>query len=109
MSLLCKIGRHVAGPRVVANAGIHVGWCSACQCELVLGARGWSAVPRGFRLVWKGRRTAPEAACEQLELMLAMPDPRALKRAKKSSMAVRRPSRERAGSRSAFGRRAAAG
>ena len=75
MSIWCKLGRHEAGPRIASNGGTYFGWCSHCEAELVLSPRGWSAVPKGYRIVWRRRNAETCFPCEeQLELAL---DPKA--------------------------------
>jgi hypothetical protein len=74
MRIFCKLGRHEAGTRIAYNAGTYFATCTHCTGALILSSKGWRAVPRGYRVVWKGRRTQDLASSEnQLELCLFPP------------------------------------
>ncbi|HEX8668365.1 MAG TPA: hypothetical protein VF727_08345 [Allosphingosinicella sp.] len=63
MSLLCAFGFHRPGARTFFNAGIGFSACARCGRDIVRGANGRWAVPRGARIVWK---TKSEAAYDVL-------------------------------------------
>jgi len=74
MRIFCKLGRHEAGTRIAYNAGTYFATCTHCTGPLILSAKGWREVPKGYRVVWKGRRTQDIAFAEnQLELSLPAP------------------------------------
>jgi hypothetical protein len=73
MSILCRLGRHQAGPRVKSNGGVVYGRCRGCGTDLILAASGWQAVPRGYRIVW--RSEPPERAADPAQLSLDLPEP----------------------------------
>jgi hypothetical protein len=63
MSLLCALGFHRPGARTYWNAGIGFSACARCGRDIVRGANGRWATPRGARIVWK---TKGEAAYDVL-------------------------------------------
>ena len=54
MSLACLIGRHRARPSAVRNQGLYFSHCARCERDMVRSLGAWRAVPRGFRVVWRG-------------------------------------------------------
>jgi hypothetical protein len=56
MLVFCKMGAHSAGAQPVWNNGFYFSACARCGRDLVRGAHGgWSAVPKGFKVVWRPR------------------------------------------------------
>ena len=54
MSLACLIGRHRARPSAVRNQGLYFSNCARCERDMLRSLGAWRAVPRGFRVVWRG-------------------------------------------------------
>jgi hypothetical protein len=73
MGILCKVGQHLAEPKVRSNGGASFGRCRGCGCDLILSANGWRPVPRGYRVVW--RSVPPERAADPAQLDLALAEP----------------------------------
>lgn len=51
--ILCAFSRHQAIGHTILNDGYHFSRCSRCNADLVEVEGGWSAAPRGYRIVWK--------------------------------------------------------
>lgn len=53
MNAICRLFGHRPSEDAVWNDGFFFGRCTRCACELVRAKGRWSAVPRGFRIVWR--------------------------------------------------------
>ena len=65
LKLLCRLGRHRAGPDPVWNQGYFFSRCTRCAADIVRTPSGRWHVPVGQKVVWKprkprGRRHGPE-------------------------------------------------
>ncbi len=56
MNLLCHAAGHRGLDRETYNGGYFFARCARCKGDLVRDGRGWKAVPRGHRVVWKAGR-----------------------------------------------------
>lgn len=57
MHLFCRLGKHRLPPFKVWNQGRYFAHCADCGSGLVQQGRDWYRVPRGFRIVWRPRRS----------------------------------------------------
>ena len=72
--LLCAFSRHLASDQTILNDGYHFSRCSRCDADLVEVEGGWSAAPRGYRIVWKSEiKPAPAPADEAGEEAASAP------------------------------------
>lgn len=61
MSILCRLGRHVAPADVIWNSGVYFGKCRRCDRDTLGRGDVWRSIPKGYRVVWRDRRAKPEA------------------------------------------------
>jgi len=57
MSILCSLGKHEADAKSIWNNGFYFSRCRRCEREIIRNREGWRAVPKGYQVVWKPRRS----------------------------------------------------
>ena len=68
--ILCAFSRHRASSRIILNDGYHFSRCLRCNADLVEVEGGWSAAPRGYRIVWKSEPKEVPAPAEEEPVVL---------------------------------------
>ena len=62
--IMCRFGRHSAGPDEVWNRGYYFSQCRSCGADLVRTAAGKWHVPKGRKIVWKPKKPRGRAPGE---------------------------------------------